>query len=159
MSWTASPEWEHKIWSGLGMSLHLCLALGWRLFMREAGRHCWNSQGLVSPDVLWEGNMAKAGSEKKGEEWLEGVYSDWTGSQVLWVPFYSYFTNESGVLGPLWNIRGHSTPLSPHLHLHRNVIKLLKASFIIHFHPLPHSAVPSTDLLVFICCDVFKWLL
>lgn len=66
--------------------------------------------------------MEEAGSKQGGR----GGGAELAGPAVRCsvCPFMGQLSNESGVLGPLWNIRGHSTPPGTHLHLHRNVIKL-----------------------------------
>lgn len=66
--------------------------------------------------------MEEAGSKQGGGEGKPGLAGP--ALRCSGCPFMGQSTNESGVRGSLWNIRGHSTPPGPQLHLHRNVIKL-----------------------------------
>lgn len=67
------------------------------------------------------GGMAEAGSKQGGRG---GAALAGPAVRCSVYLFMGQPTNESAVPGPLWNIRSHSTLTDPHLHLHRNVIKL-----------------------------------
>ncbi len=108
------------VWSDPRLSRHLCLALDKRLFTSATGRLSWNSWVLCHQMFYRVGSVEEAGSKQgsRGGPALAGPAVRCSGC-----PFMGQYTNESRVLGPLWNIRGHSTPPDPQLHLHRNVIK------------------------------------
>lgn len=105
------------------------------------------------------GGVAEAGSKQggRGGPALAGPAVRCSGC-----PFMGQSTNESGVLGPLWNIRGHSTPPDPHPPSTQECHKALRdppslslftsASL---FTPLSR---PLIDWFSFVV-SVFRWLL
>lgn len=96
--------WSGLVWSGPGLSRHLCLTLETETRVYECGGLSWNSWGLCHQ--MFYRRQAVGTIELTGPT-----------VRCSGCPFMGQSTHESGALRLLCNIRSNSTAPDPHLHL------------------------------------------